>query len=165
MACRWQAECLSITSFFSHAPSRARCSSRRPLPLQVLALKELPSACAGGSKDVWRGVKLNLEKQFPQGSIFTWYGGLHTSLHTCLHTCLFKHFPLQSQSHHIIVIDRWLMIASLIRWAFTSATQRMEVLEDDTFLGTSGDRTLFMIQLNTAFDIKAFSFFPGQDEV
>jgi hypothetical protein len=41
----------------------------------------------------------------------------------------------------------------------------MEVLEDDTFLGTSGDRTLFMIQLNTAFDIKAFSFFPGQDEV
>jgi hypothetical protein len=57
------------------------------------------------------------------------------------------------------------MIASLIRWAFTSATQRMEVLEDDTFLGTSGDRTLFMIQLNTAFDIKAFSFFPGQDEV
>ena len=58
-----------------------------------------------------------------------------------------------------------LMIASLIRWAFTSATQRMEVLEDDTFLGTSGDRTLFMIQLNTGFDIKAFSFFPGQDEV
>ena len=41
----------------------------------------------------------------------------------------------------------------------------MEVLEDDTFLGTSGDRTLFMIQLNTGFDIKAFSFFPGQDEV
>ena len=57
------------------------------------------------------------------------------------------------------------LIASLIRWAFTSATQRMEVLEDDTFLGTSGDRTLFMIQLNTGFDIKAFSFFPGQDEV
>ena len=44
-----------------------------PLPLQVLALKELPSACAGGSKDVWRGVKLNLEKQFPQDSTFTWY--------------------------------------------------------------------------------------------
>ena len=43
-----------------------------PFPLQVLALKELPSACAGASKDVWRGVKLNLQKQFPQDSTFTW---------------------------------------------------------------------------------------------
>jgi len=46
-----------------------------------------------------------------------------------------------------------------------TSKQFPQVLEDDTFLGTSGDRTLFMIQLNTAFDIKALSFFPGQDEV
>ena len=92
------------------------------LKLQVLALKELPSACADTGEDVWRGVQLNLEKDFPQGSYFTW-------------------------------------------WPFTSSTRRMEMLEEDTFLGKQGERTLFMIRLLIGFDIKVFSFFPGQDEV
>jgi hypothetical protein len=55
-----------------------------------------------------------------------------------------------------------------VTWsAFSSCTSTLEVLSNPMFLGPSGDRTFFMISLNTnrARDISQVSLVPGEDEV
>ena len=49
-------------------------------------------------------------------------------------------------------------------WAFSSCTDSMELLEEDMFLGSDGERTLFMLSMTCGFDVKALSFHPKQSE-
>jgi len=50
-------------------------------------------------------------------------------------------------------------------WGFTSCTTSVEVLESEEFMGTTGDRTLFVIEKSVGFDISAFSWFPMEAEI
>lgn len=50
-------------------------------------------------------------------------------------------------------------------WAFTSCTSRLDVLENDSFLGKKGMRTLFSLHCKTGKDIKNHSCMPIENEV
>ncbi|CAF1268537.1 unnamed protein product [Rotaria sp. Silwood1] len=52
-----------------------------------------------------------------------------------------------------------------IWWGFSSCTSSVEVLENEQFFGTTGNRTLFQIECTTAKDIKKHSFVPNEDEI
>ncbi|CAF1541321.1 unnamed protein product [Rotaria sp. Silwood1] len=52
-----------------------------------------------------------------------------------------------------------------IWWGFSSCTSSVEVLENEQFFGTTGNRTLFQIECTTAKDIKKHSFVPIEDEI
>lgn len=51
--------------------------------------------------------------------------------------------------------------ATKMWWAFSSATSNIKTLNDETFLGKTGDRTVFSIELRHAYDITAYN---AQDE-
>eukprot|EP00930_Biecheleria_cincta_P031537 TRINITY_DN2188_c0_g1_i1.p1 TRINITY_DN2188_c0_g1~~TRINITY_DN2188_c0_g1_i1.p1 ORF type:complete len:761 (+),score=143.66 TRINITY_DN2188_c0_g1_i1:19-2301(+) len=53
----------------------------------------------------------------------------------------------------------------IIWWAFSSCTTKVDVLENEMFLGQEGDRTLFMIENAVGFDIRPFSFYQHESEV
>ncbi|CAF3687535.1 unnamed protein product [Rotaria sp. Silwood1] len=50
-------------------------------------------------------------------------------------------------------------------WAFSSCTTSLTVLENDIYLGTTGDRTLFSIEAINGRTIHAHSHFLSEDEV
>ncbi|CAF1334037.1 unnamed protein product [Rotaria sp. Silwood1] len=52
-----------------------------------------------------------------------------------------------------------------IWWGFSSCTSSVEVLENEQFFGTTGNRTLFQIECTTAKDIKKHSLVPSEDEI
>jgi hypothetical protein len=56
-------------------------------------------------------------------------------------------------------------VSASLRWAFSSTTKSMDVLNSEMFCGTKGDRTLFKIAVTSGFDIKAFSSVVSEDEV
>ena len=47
-------------------------------------------------------------------------------------------------------------------WAFSSTTKNLSTLENQQFLGTSGVRTIFNIQVKRGIDISRYSMFQGQ---
>ena len=47
-------------------------------------------------------------------------------------------------------------------WAFSSTTKKLSTLENTQFLGTSGVRTIFNIQVKRGSDISRYSMFQGQ---
>ncbi len=53
---------------------------------------------------------------------------------------------------------------TLVWWGFSSTTVELEVLQNPQFLGTSGDRTLFVIEANTAVDISRYSAINSERE-
>ena len=53
----------------------------------------------------------------------------------------------------------------VVWWQFSSSTVSRDVLDDDTFLGTSGKRTLFTIKVATARAIQDFSALPKENEL
>lgn len=61
------------------------------------------------------------------------------------------------------------MQGARVTWsAFSSTATTVDVLSDDSFLGQSGSRTMFMIELTDPFiarDVQMFSPFPGENEV
>jgi len=50
-------------------------------------------------------------------------------------------------------------------WAFTSCTATLTVLESDLYLGNTGERTLFSIEVLNARNIRAHSNFATEDEI
>jgi hypothetical protein len=56
-------------------------------------------------------------------------------------------------------------VSASLRWAFSSTTKSMDVLNNEMFCGTKGARTVFKIAITSGFDIKAFSSVVSEDEV
>lgn len=52
-----------------------------------------------------------------------------------------------------------------VLWGFSSCTLNIGVLENAEFFGTSGSRTLFLIETSTGKDIHKFSFYPDEQEI
>jgi len=50
-------------------------------------------------------------------------------------------------------------------WAFSSTTSSIDVLNNDMFCGTTGDRTIFRIRVVSGVDISALSSIPGEREI
>lgn len=48
-------------------------------------------------------------------------------------------------------------------WAFSSTTKKVQVLQKPTFLGQSGTRTQFLIEVMSGVDIEPYSGFQGQE--
>jgi hypothetical protein len=48
-------------------------------------------------------------------------------------------------------------------WAFSSTTKELLTLQTPNFLGTSGVRTIFMIQVKRGVDIVRYSIFQGEE--
>ena len=49
-------------------------------------------------------------------------------------------------------------------WGFSSTTRSVAVLQEDTFMGKAGPRTLFQIDAHDAVDISRYSCIPTEDE-
>ncbi|CAF4562607.1 unnamed protein product, partial [Rotaria sp. Silwood2] len=88
------------------------------LKLVLTALAQLP----GKRQTVYRGVKMDLSKQYPLGKTFVW-------------------------------------------WGFSSCASKMGVLENEQFLGKSGNRTMFTIDSESGRDIRRHSYFQSEDEI
>jgi len=63
------------------------------------------------------------------------------------------------------VSDAFSRGADVIWWSFSSCTTTLTVLENELYLGHSGKRTLFSIEVFNARDISAHSYFKTEDEV
>lgn len=50
-------------------------------------------------------------------------------------------------------------------WNFSSCTATLTVLESDLYLGTSGERTLFSIEILNGRNVRDHSFFDHEDEI
>jgi NAD:arginine ADP-ribosyltransferase len=55
--------------------------------------------------------------------------------------------------------------AEVIWWSFSSCTRTLTVLESELYLGKTGDRTLFSIEVLNGKNVCAHSFFPNEDEI
>jgi hypothetical protein len=55
--------------------------------------------------------------------------------------------------------------AQVTWWSFSSCTTTLTVLESELYLGHTGNRTLFSIEVFNARDVNAHSFFKTEDEV
>ena len=77
--------------------------------------------------------------------------------------------PTQSQTIYrgiqCNLIDQYPQEKEFVWWAFSSCTTSIHVLQDDLFLGKTGDRTLFTIDSNSGKDLRNHSFFPTEDEI
>ncbi|CAF4639803.1 unnamed protein product [Rotaria sp. Silwood1] len=55
--------------------------------------------------------------------------------------------------------------ARITWWAFSSTTKSLAVLENDLYLGTTGERTIFSIEVLNARNIRAHSYFNDEEEI
>jgi hypothetical protein len=55
--------------------------------------------------------------------------------------------------------------AQVIWWAFSSCTTKLTVLQSDLYLGSTGERTLFSIEVFNGRNIRAHSNFDTEDEM
>ncbi|CAF2994211.1 unnamed protein product [Rotaria sp. Silwood2] len=53
----------------------------------------------------------------------------------------------------------------VIWWAFSSTTKSLSVLENDLYLGTMGERTIFSIEVLNGRNIRAHSYFDDEEEI
>lgn len=63
------------------------------------------------------------------------------------------------------MIDQYPQGKEFVWWAFSSCTTSIHVLQCETFLGKTGDRTLFTINSESGKDIRNHSFFSTEDEM
>jgi hypothetical protein len=54
---------------------------------------------------------------------------------------------------------------TFIWWGFSSSASRLEVLENDQFLGKTGTRTLFTIECNSGKNISRHSYYRSEEEL
>jgi hypothetical protein len=64
-----------------------------------------------------------------------------------------------------IVPDEFLRGAQVTWWSFSSCTTTLTVLENETYLGSMGERTLFSIEASNGRNIHAHSHFDDEDEM
>ncbi|CAF4667700.1 unnamed protein product, partial [Rotaria sp. Silwood2] len=60
---------------------------------------------------------------------------------------------------------RYIEGKTIVWWGFSSCTTTVGVLKSELFLGTTGDRTIFTLQCQSARDIRQHSYYPVEDEV
>lgn len=53
----------------------------------------------------------------------------------------------------------------IIWWGFSSCTSKMDVLSNESFLGSHGERTMFAIECQSGKDIRKHSYFKSENEV
>jgi hypothetical protein len=53
----------------------------------------------------------------------------------------------------------------LVWWGFSSCTSTLDVLQNESFMGSSGQRTMFAIECHTGKEIREHSYFKGEDEI
>ena len=53
----------------------------------------------------------------------------------------------------------------VIWWGFSSCTSKMDVLSNESFLGSQGQRTMFAIECQSGKDIQNHSYFKGENEI
>lgn len=63
------------------------------------------------------------------------------------------------------LVDKYQQGKSFFWWQFTSCTTSIDVLKDDSFLGTSGERTIFTINAFTGKSISKYSEIKNENEV
>lgn len=61
--------------------------------------------------------------------------------------------------------DQFLHEVPVIWWAFSSCTKMISVLKNDLYLGNTGERTLFSIEVFNGRNIRAHSYFSNEDEI
>ena len=88
------------------------------LRLLLTALAKIPST----RHFVYRGVKMDLSKQYPVGKTFVW-------------------------------------------WGFSSCALKIDVLENEQFLGKTGERTMFTIDCESGKDISRHSYYESEGEI
>lgn len=88
------------------------------LKLLLTALAHIPST----RHFIYRGVKMDLTKQYPVGKTFVW-------------------------------------------WGFSSCALKIGVLENEQFLGKTGERTMFTIDCESGKDISRHSYFKSEEEI
>lgn len=88
------------------------------LRLILTALAELPSI----TSNVYRGVKRDMRKEYPEGKTFVW-------------------------------------------WGFSSCTSKLNVLQNEQFLGKTGPRTFFTIECDSGKDIRKYSSIQNEHEI
>ncbi|CAF4050363.1 unnamed protein product, partial [Rotaria magnacalcarata] len=88
------------------------------LKLLISGLTRLPST----RRFVYRGVKMDLSKQYKPGKPIVW-------------------------------------------WAFSSCTSTVGVLQNEDFLGQTGERTMFTIECDSGKDISRHSYFRSEEEI
>ncbi|CAF1409759.1 unnamed protein product [Rotaria sordida] len=60
---------------------------------------------------------------------------------------------------------RYIKGKTIVWWGFSSCTTTVSILNSKSFLRTTGDRTIFTLQCQSARDIRKHSYFPTEDEV
>ncbi|CAF4028856.1 unnamed protein product, partial [Rotaria magnacalcarata] len=88
------------------------------LRLILTALAQLPSI----TSNVFRGVKRDMRKEYPEGKTFVW-------------------------------------------WGFSSCTSKLNVLQNEQFLGKTGPRTFFTIECDSGKDIRKYSSIQNEHEI
>lgn len=63
------------------------------------------------------------------------------------------------------LIERYKKDSTVVWWGFSSCTKAVGVLNNDSFLGKTGERTLFTVRCNSARDISKHSMFETEAEV
>ena len=61
--------------------------------------------------------------------------------------------------------DKYKVDKLLVWWGISSCTTDIGVLKDDTFLGVTGERTIFQIQTSCSIDVSPFSAIKAEKEV
>jgi hypothetical protein len=61
------------------------------------------------------------------------------------------------------LLDKYPKGKEFFWWAFSSATKELSSLQNPMFLGTSGMRTVFNIQVKRGIDIARYSIFQGDE--
>ena len=54
---------------------------------------------------------------------------------------------------------------TIVWWGFSSCTSKIDILDNEEFLGKTGTRTLFTIECKSAKDIRRHSIFSNENEV
>lgn len=54
---------------------------------------------------------------------------------------------------------------TFVWWGFSSCTTKVEVLNNENFLGKTGERTIFNIECRSGKDISRHSYYPSENEV
>ncbi|CAF1145477.1 unnamed protein product [Rotaria sordida] len=81
---------------------------------------------------------------------------------------LFRLPSLPKTAYRGVKLDlsqRYIKGETIAWWGFSSCTTAVGVLNSKSFLGTTGDRTMFTLQCQSARDIRKYSYFPAEDEV
>ncbi|CAF1316808.1 unnamed protein product [Rotaria sordida] len=83
-------------------------------------------------------------------------------------SALFRLPPLSKVAYRGVKLDlseRYIEGKTIVWWGFSSCTTAVGVLKSEQFLGTTGTRTMFTLQCQSARDIRKHSYYTAEDEV